>query len=812
MPTIDFNSPSVIDFTNIDLSRSGAPVFTSSISYDFLTPANRVTVEGTNFIHSGGDITAGTIQNIGIDLGNDSAANVITDDEIQITGLNITSNADLTSIDNGEFSLFGTALQGDDFFDLSDLDEDGITPTGTNRIFGDDLSNIFLSLVGATNNNNGGDDTFDGVDNNVELAGDVWSLVGQTGTFGFNVTYNGGNDTFFTIDTEQFARVAGDAWEMDRPGVANITLNGGDDTIDISGNTSGSSWAAGDINILNNGTVNGGDDTIQGDASFSPQIAGDVRTYNGGTVNGGNDVISAEEAGDIGGDVYTLNAPVPAGVFTITGGDDEIMGGYGVDDIAGDVYNRVSTTDNVIVGGDDVIIGGAGDDNLFGEVRFGSLTNVSGGNDVMLGGDGNDELRGQTGDDYLDGGNDNDTIDGGAGNDTVSYLTAGAGVSVNLALSLQNTIGAGTDSLLGLENLEGSRYGDTLQGNGGDNAIDGRLGNDLLFSGPGNDTIDGGLGNDTLDTFGETDDVALGGGGNDRFETDGGGNILSGGAGRNTVSFAGTSSDAVIELNKGEARLDGGTANDILTDMQDAVGGSGDDTIKGDDIGNDIDGNGGDDSIVGNDGNDTIDGGGGADIVRGQSDEDVLNGGGNNDTVRGGSSSDTVSGGGGDDTVLGDGGGDIVNGDAGFDLLRGGTGSDVINGGGDDDTLRGESGADELNGDGGDDNLFGDENNDTLFGGAGEDRYEGGDGADILVFAPTAGVVQDRIINFEDTGAISDDIIDVTAYGFASVASITASASGDDAILDFGGGDTVRIVDYLLTNTLGDIGSDDFIL
>jgi hypothetical protein len=68
------------------------------------------------------------------------------------------------------------------------------------------------------------------------------------------------------------------------------------------------------------------------------------------------------------------------------------------------------------------------------------------------------------------------------------------------------------------------------------------------------------------------------------------------------------------------------------------------------------------------------------------------------------------------------------------------------------------------------------------------------------------------VIGFEDTGAISDDLIDVSAYGFASVASITASAAGNDVILDFGDGDTVRLVDYLLTHTLNDIDAGDFIL
>lgn len=76
-------------------------------------------MEGTGFVHSGGDIDAGTIQTIGIDVDNNSVADDITDDEIRITGLSLTAGADPGCIGNGAFDLFGTALQGDDFFDLS---------------------------------------------------------------------------------------------------------------------------------------------------------------------------------------------------------------------------------------------------------------------------------------------------------------------------------------------------------------------------------------------------------------------------------------------------------------------------------------------------------------------------------------------------------------------------------------------------------------------------------------------------------------------------------------------------------------------
>jgi Ca2+-binding RTX toxin-like protein len=96
----------------------------------------------------------------------------------------------------------------------------------------------------------------------------------------------------------------------------------------------------------------------------------------------------------------------------------------------------------------------------------------------------------------LEGGAGNDTLDGGGGgNDTASYEHAPAGlngftgVTVSLAISgPQNTIQAGTDTLINIENLRGSAYNDTLTGNG----------NSVLEGGPGADHLIGQSGvNDT---------------------------------------------------------------------------------------------------------------------------------------------------------------------------------------------------------------------------------------------------------------------------------------------------------------------------
>ncbi|NKF29520.1 MULTISPECIES: retention module-containing protein [unclassified Pseudomonas] len=139
--------------------------------------------------------------------------------------------------------------------------------------------------------------------------------------------------------------------------------------------------------------------------------------------------------------------------------------------------------------GDDVLVAGTGD----------NIINAGDGNDVLTAGSGNNELHGGVGNDLLYSGPGNDLLDGGSGIDTASYAHATAGVTVNLGLlGAQNTIGAGTDTLTGIENLVGSNFNDSLTGDNNNNVINGGLGNDILNGGGGDDLLIGGMGNNTL--------------------------------------------------------------------------------------------------------------------------------------------------------------------------------------------------------------------------------------------------------------------------------------------------------------------------
>src|SRR5690606_27665292 len=131
-----------------------------------------------------------------------------------------------------------------------------------------------------------------------------------------------------------------------------------------------------------------------------------------------------------------------------------------------------------------VLDGGAGNDDLRGGFD----------NDTLRGGEGNDQLWGEQGDDLLEGGAGNDRIDGGAGNDTASYANAAGPVTVsvsgqngNAPFEEQDTLGAGSDRLIDVENLVGSASGDHLTGDSDDNRIDGGAGADTMVGLGGND-------------------------------------------------------------------------------------------------------------------------------------------------------------------------------------------------------------------------------------------------------------------------------------------------------------------------------------
>lgn len=195
-------------------------------------------------------------------------------------------------------------------------------------------------------------------------------------------------------------------------------------------------------------------------------------------------------------------------------GNNSLTGGAGADSLTAGA-------------GNDTLSGGAGNDTIFGGA----------GNDVIIGGPGTDSLYGDDGDDLflIDTTSGIDSIFGGAGNDTISYADATAAANVVFTTSgggNQNLVGTTAAGFTGIEAVEGTAFGDTLNaassltsvtlwGNGGNDTLTGGGVADTLFGGIGNDSLVGNNGNDLLDG-GLGNDSLFGGAGND---------LLWGGAG-----------------------------------------------------------------------------------------------------------------------------------------------------------------------------------------------------------------------------------------------------------------------------------------
>lgn len=128
------------------------------------------------------------------------------------------------------------------------------------------------------------------------------------------------------------------------------------------------------------------------------------------------------------------------------------------------------------------------------------------GDDVVVGLDGNDVVRAGGGRDVIRPGAGADRVEGGDGRDTVSYEDSA--VAMRIDMMAGTATGGGVDTLLLVEHVAGSRFGDELvgalgrdrlSGLGGLDLLRGRAGDDALSGGRGHDDLDGGRGTDRLD-------------------------------------------------------------------------------------------------------------------------------------------------------------------------------------------------------------------------------------------------------------------------------------------------------------------------
>lgn len=275
-------------------------------------------------------------------------------------------------------------------------------------------------------------------------------------------------------------------------------------------------------------------------------------------------------------------------------------------------------------------------------------------------------------------------------------------------------------------------FGDnTLIGGDAPEKFYGFDGDDKVLAGPGDDVIVGGPGDDRVKA-GPGDDRMTGGPGRD---------VLDGGPGNDTADFSGRPPVHVNLSITGWQPT--GRGRDKIINVENLVGGLGNDVLIGNAQANWLDGRRGNDKLFGRGGDDVLEGGG----------RDLLHGGRGKDTALFETNADirvSLTKTGYQDT--GQGKDRLV----GIENVMSFAGADTLLGNARANRLAGGWGEDRLVGRGGDDRLFGDESADRLVGGRGADRLDGGLGDDTLtggaqadVFVFSDGFGHDTITDFQ---------------------------------------------------------------
>jgi Ca2+-binding RTX toxin-like protein len=322
----------------------------------------------------------------------------------------------------------------------------------------------------------------------------------------------------------------------------------------------------------------------------------------------------------------------------------------------------------------------------------------------------------------------------------------------------------GADTLYGHNSV-----GDEISGGAGNDWMSGLGGNDSLYGGAGNDTLLGGGG----------DDEAYGGLGNDNFigGSGPGDDYYDGEQGSDAVTFFSATQTVTVNLTTGTA-TGAEIGSDTLVNIENVYGGSGNDSLTGDDLANTLFGSAGNDTLIGNGGNDFLDGAAG---------NDTMQGGTGNDTYVVDSASDVV-------TELAGQGTDLVRTSVNFNLGANvenltQLGSANLNSSGNTlaNVMTGNSGNNALSGGDGNDTISGGGGNDFLNGGLGNDTLTGGAGNDSFLFntaiSPTPNV--DTLPGFsvaDDTIRLDDAIFtEVGALGTLAAAAFRIGAAAADA-------------------------------
>lgn len=529
-----------------------------------------------------------------------------------------------------------------------------------------------------------------------------------------------------------------------------IIAGGGDDVINASASAAGAQIDAGPGTDTITGSPQGdgltggdGGDNIAaggGDDTLTPGPGAD--TYNGGP---NTDTLNYQD--NAAGVTMTLNGLADdgePGSNEALGSDIEnLSGGSGNDTIAGNVNA------NLILAGDgaDTVRAGAGADTIFDDTN---LLSVPASCDSINPGDGNDNVT---------------FVRAPAGcRDTIDYSDASTSVDLTLdeLLTTGNGESAGSDTITpdgshGLDVKTGF-FADTVTINDTfDHKISTSLQADTVVGGPGSETIDPGLGTDQMD----------------------------GNGGADTLDYSARTAPVFVTL--GDAIANEGEAgeNDLALDMEKILGGSGNDSLTGDD---------------------------GSNFISPASGNDTVNGAGGDDTLVESPGSNSVAGGEGNDTFT------AAAAPSGSDAFDGGAGSDTADYSArtaalalSEDGAANDGGAGEGDSVAAIETALGGSGNDSFGSGAtidGPDRITGGSGTDSMSYAPRSSAVIVNLAN-GSAGAVGETDIFSSIEGVTGGSGADTLTGSDAADAMFGGPGDDTLDGLLGGDTLGcDAGTD----